>query len=218
MKESNGDFWHWWISTLAGYTSVAEHSKYPKFRFASFQPLRSPKSPSTLILVLHSCPTTIFYSNYCLLFHLHHPPNVIIPGTTSHDQTARILILFGGNFYEQQVVLSRLSNTVKWSTFSVSFIHLLTILGWLVCFKTFKIDYLVISNLRFGSFPNPVTYCFYGIRIGGYKLYRSSWLSNLMLKISKRSSRRVPGTPLLMSLNWMRFLYGHSSTITLWMI
>ena len=64
-----------------------------------------------------------------------------------------------GNFYEQPLVLGKLLNTVKWSTFWVSFIRVLTILGWLLCIDNFKIDYLVTSNVRFGSVSiNPVTY------------------------------------------------------------
>jgi len=57
------------------------------------------------------------------------------------------------------VVLEKLSNTVKWSTFCVSFVRILTILGWLYYFKIFKIDYLVTSNVRFGMVSvNPVTF------------------------------------------------------------
>ena len=49
-------------------------------------------------------------------------------------------------------------NTVKWSTFYASFICVLTILGWLYCFEIFKIDYLITSNVRFGTVSiNPVT-------------------------------------------------------------
>ena len=61
--------------------------------------------------------------------------------------------LCGGNFCEQQLVLL---NTVKWSTFCVNFIRVLTILVWLQCFK---IDYLVTSNVRFEMVSiNPVTF------------------------------------------------------------
>ena len=59
--------------------------------------------------------------------------------------------LFGRNFCEQQLVLGKLLNTVKWSTFCVSFVRLLKILGWLQCIEIFKIDYLVTSNVRFGT-------------------------------------------------------------------
>jgi len=55
-------------------------------------------------------------------------------------------------------VLGKLLNTVRWFTFCVSFIRVLTILGWLHCFKIFKIDYLVTSNVQFGTVSiNPVT-------------------------------------------------------------
>ena len=55
-------------------------------------------------------------------------------------------------------MLGKLLNTVKWSTFCVSFIRVLTILGWLWCIEIFKIDYLVTSNVRFGLVSiNPVT-------------------------------------------------------------
>ena len=53
---------------------------------------------------------------------------------------------FGGNFCEQQLVLEKLLNTVKFFTFCVSFIRVLTILGWLYCFEIFKINYLVTSD------------------------------------------------------------------------
>ena len=35
----------------------------------------------------------------------------------------------GGNFYKQQLVFGKLSNTVNLSIFCFSFIHMLTILG-----------------------------------------------------------------------------------------
>ena len=38
---------------------------------------------------------------------------------------------------------------MKWSTFFVSFIRVLTILGWLKWFENFKVDYLLTSNVRF---------------------------------------------------------------------
>jgi len=59
------------------------------------------------------------------------PPNENIPDTTSHVQAAYFSKLFGGNFCEQQLVLGKLLNTVKWFTFCVSFIRMLTIPGWL---------------------------------------------------------------------------------------
>jgi len=41
------------------------------------------------------------------------PPNVNIPDTNSHVQLTRFSMLFGGSFYEQQLVLGELSNTMK---------------------------------------------------------------------------------------------------------
>ena len=61
----------------------------------------------------------------------HHPPNDNISDTTLHVQPSNFYKLFGGNFCEQPLVLGKLLNTVKWSTFWVSFIRVLTILGWL---------------------------------------------------------------------------------------
>ena len=85
-----------------------------------------------------------------------HPPNVSIPDAISLFQPA---ILFGGNFYKQPLVLGKLLNTVKWSIFCVSFIYALTILGWLLWFKIFKIDHLITSNVQFGIVSqNPVTH------------------------------------------------------------
>ena len=54
-----------------------------------------------------------------------------IPDANSFVQLAKSFILFGGNFYKQQLVLGKLSYTVKSSTFGVSFIPASTILGWL---------------------------------------------------------------------------------------
>jgi len=70
------------------------------------------------------------------------------PCTTSHVQPAKFFyliwqelllsylagtssILFGGNFCEQQLVLGKLTKAVKWPSFCVSFICMLTFLGWL---------------------------------------------------------------------------------------
>ena len=47
-------------------------------------------------------------------------------------------------------MLWKLLDTVKWSTFCVSFIRVLTMPGWLWCSEIFKIDYLVTPNVRFG--------------------------------------------------------------------
>ena len=68
-----------------------------------------------------------------------------------HFVLAKFSILFDGNFCEQQLVLGKLSTILKWATFCVSFVRVLTILGWLQCFKIFKIDCLVTSNVQFGT-------------------------------------------------------------------
>ena len=47
----------------------------------------------------------------------HLPPNV--KTSDSYVQQARFSILFGRNFYEQQLVIGKLLTTVKWSTFCV---------------------------------------------------------------------------------------------------
>ena len=81
--------------------------------------------------------------------------SLILPGTSNLLFFCK---LFGGKFCEQPLVLGKLLNTVKWSTFWVSFIRVLTILGWLWCIEIFKIDYLVTFNVRFGLVSiNPVT-------------------------------------------------------------
>ena len=70
--------------------------------------------------------------------------SLILPRMPNHQIFYK---LFGGNFCEQPLVLGKLLTTVKWSTFCVGFIRVITILGWLQCFKIFKIDYLVTSNV-----------------------------------------------------------------------
>ena len=122
--------WHWRVSGLIGNIHgqccclFSQSKNVHSVDFTSFQSLISQHIHSKLVFGLYSCPTTILYSNHC--------PNIqITPDTTSHVQLARFSILFGGNFCEQKLVQGKLSNTVKWSTFSVSFIHMLTILGWL---------------------------------------------------------------------------------------
>ena len=74
--------------------------------------------------------------------------SLILPCTSNHLFFYK---LFGGNFCEQPLVLGKLLNTMKWSTFWVSFIRVLTALGWLQCIEIFKIDYLVTSKVRFGT-------------------------------------------------------------------
>ena len=157
MEGWNGGFRHWQVSGLA-ISSIAACFSSPSIRsvdFASFQPLKRQHSPSRLVCGFHSCP------NFCTITFAHHSiphclPNVNMTDTTSHVQLANFSILFGRSFCEQQLVLGKLSNTVKWSTFCVSFVHMLTILSWLKCFKT---NYLVTSNVQFGMISiNPVTY------------------------------------------------------------
>jgi len=76
-------------------------------------------------------------------------------------RTSNHLKLFGGNFCEQPLVLGKLLKIVKWSTFCVSFIRVLTIPRWLYCFEILKIDYLVTPYERFGTVSiTPVTNCF----------------------------------------------------------
>ena len=88
-----------------------------------------------------------------------HSPNKNIPDTTLHVQPAKCFYLIQRNFCEKKLVLGRLLNTVKWSTFCVSFVCVLTILGQLQCLKIFKIDYVVTSNVQFGMVSiNSVTY------------------------------------------------------------
>ena len=108
--------------------------------FVSIQSLSSQHSPFKLVFGLYSYPTLILYSNLCPPFH-----PLSIPDTTLLVQLAKFSILIGRNFYKQQLVLEKLSNTMKWFTICVSFIHVLKIFGWLWRFKIFKIDYLVTS-------------------------------------------------------------------------
>ena len=61
-----------------------------------------------------------------------HPPNENIPDTTSHVQPSIFNKLFGGNFWEQPLVLWKLLNTVKWSTFWVSFVCSQSLAGYSV--------------------------------------------------------------------------------------
>ena len=78
----------------------------------------------------------------------------MLPCTSNHLFFCK---LFGRNFCEQPIVLGKLLIIVKWSTFWVSFICVLTVLGRFQCSEIFKIDYLIISNMRFGS----VSKCFH---------------------------------------------------------
>ena len=131
VKSLIGGLWHWWVCELA-ISSVAACFSSPNIHrvdFAIFLPLRSQHSPFNLVFRLYSCPTPILTLIFACLSIRPHLPNVSIHDTTSLVQLARFPILFGGNFHKQQSVLGKLSNTVKWSTFSVSFICVLTTLG-----------------------------------------------------------------------------------------
>ena len=99
--------------------------------------------------------------------------------------------LFGGNFCEQPLVLGKLLNTVKWSTFWVSFIRVLTALGWLWCIEIFKIDYLVTTNVRFGTVSiNQVTYVLDNNN-GEYALAGCDHFSNSRTSQAKQSCKSV---------------------------
>ena len=114
--------------------------------------LRSQHSPSKLIFGLYSCPTFNLYSNLCPPFHSLPPKQCEHPWYSVTHPTSQIFILFNTKFYKQQIVLGMLSNMVKWPTLCVSFLHV----PW---FKIFKINHLIASNVRFGTFSqNPVAY------------------------------------------------------------
>jgi len=147
---------HWQVtvsSAAACFSSPNIHS----VDFASFQPLRSQHNSSRLVFGALPKFWTITFSSQSIP---HHPPNVNIPDqSTSHVQPTNFFVLFGRNFCEQQLVQGKPSNTAKWSTFCVNFNHVLTILGWLWCFK---INYLVTSNVQFQTVSiNLVTYILY---------------------------------------------------------
>ena len=136
MKGSNGGFWHWWLSGLA-ISIVA----------ACFSSQNIHSVGKALFQLLRSLP-----SWFWALLVSHHPLNVSIPDTASRFQLARFSILFGMKFYKQQLVLGKPLSTVKWSTFCVSFMSVLTIFGWLWGVKIFKINYLLLtSNVWFGT-------------------------------------------------------------------
>ena len=82
--------------------------------------------------------------------------SLILPRTSNQPIFYK---LFGGNFCEQQLMLGKLLNTVKWSNFCVSFICVLTILVGYGTLKSLKsVTYLVTSNVQFGTVSiNPVT-------------------------------------------------------------
>ena len=121
---SNGVFMHWQVSGLA--ICVAACFSSPNVQgvdCVSFQPFGSQHNPSRMIFGLHSPFCTTIFAHHSI----HHcPPNVNISDAASHVQLAKN---FGENFFEWHLVLGKLSNTVKWCTFCVSFIHALTILG-----------------------------------------------------------------------------------------
>ena len=93
-------------------------------------------------------PNLYFVINFCPPFHPWPPTQSDI---TSLVQLARFSILFGRNSYKQQLVLGKLSSTVNWSTFCVSFIHN----PWLlIVVKILKVNYLVnLKYMIFISFP-----------------------------------------------------------------
>ena len=136
MKGWNENFQHWQVSRLA-ISSVAAYFDSPNIQsvdLASYQLLRASRALAIWFLdYLHSASN--LYSILCLPFH---------PLTTNQCNVM-------GTFYKKQ----KLSNTVKWFISCVSFICLLIILGW------FKINYLLTSNVHFGTVPqNPVTYAY----------------------------------------------------------
>ena len=90
--------------------------------FASFQLLRSQYSPSRLVFGLYLCPTTILYSNIIPPFHS------LLPSQCEHPLHVHLAMF--SNFYEQQLVLGKLSSTVKWFTFCESFIHIQSLAGY----------------------------------------------------------------------------------------
>jgi len=55
--------------------------------------------------------------------------SLILPRTSNHLIFYK---LFGRNFFELPLVLEKLLNTVKWSTFWESFIRVLTFIGWVI--------------------------------------------------------------------------------------
>ena len=111
--------------------------------FASFQPLRSQCNPSRLVFGLHWCPNTIL--NYNLFLPVHPPPPTQYKHPwcyLAHRTSQNFLSYLAGTF----VVLGKLSDTVKCSTFCVSFVRVLTF------------------NVLFGMVSiNPVTYASFSL-------------------------------------------------------
>ena len=133
MKGSNGSFWHWWVLGLA-ISSVAACFSSPNIHsvdFALFKSLGNQHQPFRLVFGLYTCPTTILYSKFCLPFRLP------LPTLCEHlwhylaRPTSQIFYFVWWELQWAALVLGRFSNTVKRSTFCVSFICMLTILGWL---------------------------------------------------------------------------------------
>ena len=148
------------LSRLYPVLLLLQQSKRPQCRLCFISAINYPAQPLQAgfwasLVPYHNFKLRITFSCQSIPCH---PHNVNISDTTSHFQPAKFLILFGMNFCEQQLVLGKLSNTVKWSTFCVSFICMLTILGWLQCFKIFKINYFVTSNVRFHKSSHICTY------------------------------------------------------------
>ena len=114
----------WLCSVAASFSSPNVHTA----DCASFQPLRSQHNASRLVFgpyhnsELQPFPTSPFPAPHPM------KTSLILPRTSNQPIFSK---LFGGNVCEQQTVLGRLLNTVKQSNFYVSFIRVLTILGWL---------------------------------------------------------------------------------------
>ena len=85
---------------------LALASKRPQCRFCFVSAIKEPAQP-------FQAGFNILYYNLSCHSIPHHPPSVNIPDTTSYVQLANFLKLFGGNFCDQQLVLGKLSNTVK---------------------------------------------------------------------------------------------------------
>ena len=118
------------------YPVLLLQSKRPQCRFYFISAIREPAQPLQADFLGFTSTLPQFWT--ITFFHQSipcHPPNVNIPDTTSQPNFS---ISFGRNFCEQQLVLGKLSNTVKWSTFCVSFVPMLTILGCYSALKSLK--------------------------------------------------------------------------------
>ena len=112
-----------WLYSVLLLLLAAQTCKQ-QIQCASFQPLlRSQHNISRLVFTLQSALaiTILNCSGFSASPSLStHPPNektsLLLPHTTNQPIFYK---LFGGNFYEQQLVLGKLLSTVKWSTFSL---------------------------------------------------------------------------------------------------